>query len=73
MKTKPDCRARLLIGDSISIAYTQPVRELLKGKANLHRIPTNGGHSKSGTTLIEKWLGTGKWDAIHFKRGTSTI
>ena len=59
----------MLIGDSISIAYTQPVRELLKGKANLHRIPTNGGHSKSGTTLIEKWLGTGKWDAIHFNRG----
>ena len=45
------------------------MRELLKDKANLHRIPTNGGHPKSGTTLIEKWLGTGKWDVIHFNWG----
>ena len=27
-----------LIGDSISIGYTLPVRELLKGKANVHRF-----------------------------------
>ena len=27
----------LLIGDSISIGYTLPVRELLDGRANLHR------------------------------------
>ena len=33
----------LLIGDSISIGYTLPVRELLQGKANVHRIPANGG------------------------------
>ena len=33
----------LIIGDSISIGYTLPTRELLKGKVNLHRIPTNGG------------------------------
>ena len=31
----------LLIGDSISIGYTLPVRELLHGKANLHRPPHN--------------------------------
>ena len=33
----------LLIGDSISIGYTVAVRSLLKGKANVHRIPENGG------------------------------
>ena len=33
----------LVIGDSISIGYTLSTREFLKGKANLHRIPTNGG------------------------------
>ena len=33
----------LIIGDSISIGYTLPTRFLLKGKVNLHRIPTNGG------------------------------
>jgi len=59
----------LLIGDSISIGYTLPTRELLKGKANVHRIPTNGGPTKNGTANIQKWLGTGKWDVIHFNWG----
>ena len=31
----------LLIGDSISIGYTLPVREALKGKANVHRPAGN--------------------------------
>jgi lysophospholipase L1-like esterase len=59
----------LLIGDSISIGYTMPVRKLLEGKANVHRIPTNGGPTKNGVANIEKWLGTGKWDVIHFNWG----
>lgn len=59
----------LLIGDSISMGYTLPVRELLKGKANLHRIPANGGSSKDGIAGIETWLGKGKWDVIHFNWG----
>src|SRR5258705_6452942 len=36
----------LLIGDSISMGYTAPVRELLKAKANVHRIPQNGGPTR---------------------------
>jgi len=59
----------LLIGDSISIGYTAPVRELLKGKANVHRIPQNGGPTKLGVQKIVAWLGTGKWDVIHFNWG----
>jgi len=59
----------LLIGDSISIGYTLPTRELLKGNANLHRIPTNGGSTKDGRANIDKWLGTGKWAVIHFNWG----
>ena len=59
----------LLIGDSISIGYTLPVRELLKGKANLHRIPTNGGPTINGLANLGKWLGAGKWDVIHFNWG----
>lgn len=59
----------LLIGDSISIGYTLPVRKLLEGKANVHRIPQNGGPTKNGIANIEKWLGTGKWDVIHFNWG----
>lgn len=59
----------LLIGDSISIGYTIPVRELLKGKANVHRIPANGGPTINGLEHISEWLGTGKWDVIHFNWG----
>jgi acyl-CoA thioesterase-1 len=59
----------LLIGDSISIGYTLPVRELLTGKANVHRILTNGGPTTNGLAHLEEWLGTGKWDVIHFNFG----
>jgi len=59
----------LLIGDSISIGYTLPVRELLKGKANLHRIPTNGGPTTRGLENIDTWLDNGKWNVIHFNWG----
>ena len=59
----------LLIGDSISIGYTVPVRELLKGKANVHRPLTNCGPTTRGVAEIEKWLGDGKWDVIHFNWG----
>ncbi|MEN9572549.1 MAG: hypothetical protein RL514_404 [Verrucomicrobiota bacterium] len=59
----------LLIGDSISMGYTVPVRELLKGKANVHRIPENGGPTTNGTAKLAKWLGTNHWDVIHFNWG----
>ena len=59
----------LIIGDSISIGYTLPVRRLLKGKANVHRIPTNGGPTTRGVQQIDRWLGNGKWDVIHFNWG----
>jgi lysophospholipase L1-like esterase len=59
----------LLIGDSISIGYTVDVRKLLKGKANVHRIPTNGGATDIGLANIDAWLGEGKWDVIHFNFG----
>lgn len=59
----------LLIGDSISIGYTLPVRELLKGRANVHRPPTNCGSTHSGMGGLEKWVGTSRWDVIHFNWG----
>ena len=62
----------LLIGDSISIAYTVPVRELLKGKANVHRAPVNCQSSTtglSGTKGPNSWQGDQKWDVIHFNFG----
>jgi acyl-CoA thioesterase-1 len=59
----------LLIGDSISIGYTPPVRDLLKGKANVHRIPTNGGPTINGLKNLRTWIGDSKWDVIHFNWG----
>ncbi|MBI5685249.1 MAG: SGNH/GDSL hydrolase family protein [Verrucomicrobia bacterium] len=59
----------LLIGDSISMGYTVPVRKLLEGKVNVHRIPNNGGPTKYGIANIDRWLGKEKWDVIHFNWG----
>jgi acyl-CoA thioesterase-1 len=59
----------LLIGDSISVGYTLPTRELLAGVANVHRIPENGGPTTNGLAQIDAWLGKEKWDVIHFNWG----
>lgn len=59
----------LLIGDSISIGYTVAVREALAGKANVHRAPTNCGPTIRGLEQLDKWLGDGRWDVIHFNFG----
>ncbi|MBI2823955.1 MAG: SGNH/GDSL hydrolase family protein [Planctomycetia bacterium] len=59
----------LLIGDSISIGYTVPSRKELAGKANVHRIPTNGGPTTRGLEQLDRWLGDSKWDVIHFNWG----
>lgn len=63
----------LLIGDSISMGYTLQVREMLKGKANVHRPPTNCGPTIKGLEQLDSWLEVGgkekKWDVIHFNWG----
>jgi len=69
VKDDPALPRVLLIGDSISIGYTVPARESLKGKANVHRIPTNGGPTTNGLKNLDSWLGSGKWDVIHFNWG----
>ena len=63
----------LLMGDSISMGYTLPVRKLLEGKANVHRIPQNGGPTKNGIANLDKWLGSGKWEVIHFNHGIHDV
>lgn len=59
----------LLIGDSISIGYTLPVRKLLSGRANVHRVPGNAGPSSNGVYMIDSWLGEKPWHVIHFNFG----
>src|SRR4051794_8324286 len=59
----------LLIGDSISIGYTVPVRRELTGIANVHRIPENGADPANGLQKLDSWLGDSKWDVIHCNWG----
>ncbi len=61
----------LLIGDSISMGYTLPLRELLKDKANVIHPPENCGETARGLKKLDAWLniGAGKWDVIHFNFG----
>jgi hypothetical protein len=63
----------LLIGDSISIGYTLPVRARLAGKANVHRPAENCSDSAKGVRSLDKWLGDGKWDVIHFNFGLHDV
>ncbi len=59
----------LLLGDSISIGYTLPVRERLLGRANVHRPPANCGPSSLGLERLDEWVGQRPWDVIHFNWG----
>lgn len=66
----------LILGDSISIGYTRPVRSLLAGKANVFRPmnpagkqPVNCGDTPMGIKGLDKWLGATRWDVIHFNWG----
>jgi len=64
----------LILGDSISLGYTRAVRAQLKGKANVYRAmrgnaPANCGDTKIGLKGIDAWLGSTKWDVIHFNWG----
>lgn len=63
----------LLIGDSISGGYTEPVRELLKDVCQVHRAPANCGDTRRGLKELEAWLGPDNWDLIHFNWGLHDI
>lgn len=59
----------LLIGDSISMGYTLPVRALLQHKANVHRPPVNCAQTAIGAASLGEWLGDGPWAVVHFNFG----
>jgi lysophospholipase L1-like esterase len=69
VKDDPKLPRVLLIGDSISRGYTLATRKALAGVANLHRAPENCGPTANGLKKLPVWLGTGKWDIIHFNFG----
>jgi len=59
----------LIIGDSISIGYAEPLKEILKDKAVVVHNPGNAGPSSKGLANLDAWLGDTTWDAIHFNHG----
>lgn len=59
----------LIIGDSISIGYTEPLREILAAEAVVEHNTGNARHSRYGLENLDKWLGDTKWDVIHFNFG----
>ncbi|MCM2371261.1 sulfatase-like hydrolase/transferase [Aporhodopirellula aestuarii] len=76
IKLNPELPNVLILGDSISIAYTLKVREDLEGRANVFRPHTENGEKAEncqGTTLglqkMDEWLAGQKWDVIHFSWG----
>ena len=68
-KKNSDLPKVLIIGDSISIAYTPPAREMLKEVAIVEHHTGNAQHTGTGLKKLNQWIGTTKWDVIHFNWG----
>jgi len=63
----------LILGDSISIGYTPLVAERLEGRASVSRPSANCGDTRFGLRWLENWVGTTRWDVIHFNWGLHDI
>lgn len=59
----------LLIGDSITMGYTAPLRELLAGKANVQHPAENCGPSRRILEHLDLYLGKKHWDVIQLNCG----
>ncbi|WDE97761.1 SGNH/GDSL hydrolase family protein [Lentisphaera profundi] len=68
-KVDPSLPMVLIIGDSISIGYTNTVRKKLKGKANISHNPGNAQGTTLGVEKLDSWIGDTQWDVIHFNWG----
>jgi len=65
----------MLIGDSISVGYTDGVRTELSGRATVVRVQGNAGPSSSGVQRVKEWIAStdGRWDVIHFNFGLHDV
>ena len=70
---KPGLPNVMIIGDSISIGYTMPLRDALEGKANVYRPLGNCLDTNFGLEHLDEWLGDRKWDVIHFNWGLHDV
>jgi len=69
VKDDPGLPNVLLIGDSISIYYTDTVRRLLAGHADVYRTPMGPGKAETLFESLDDFLANGTWDVIHFNSG----
>jgi acyl-CoA thioesterase-1 len=67
--TEPELANVLIIGDSISIGYFKPVKEMLAGRAIVVHNPGNAAHTANGLAKLDQWLGDTEWDVVHFNHG----
>jgi acyl-CoA thioesterase-1 len=65
----PDLPNVLVIGDSISIYYTDTVRRLLNGHVDVFRTPMGNGKAETLFESLDDFLESGQWDVIHFNSG----
>jgi acyl-CoA thioesterase-1 len=65
----PKLPSVLIIGDSISISYTLPVRLRLEGVANVIRPVANCESTLTILENLDRWLGQTQWAVIHFNAG----
>jgi len=59
----------LIIGDSISKAFTPHVALQLDGKATIKHNKGNAQHTGTGLGKLDQWIGKTHWDVIHFNWG----
>ena len=56
----------LIIGDSISLAFTPHVARQLDDKAAVMHNKGNAQHTGTGLEKLDQWVGDTHWDVIHF-------
>jgi len=59
----------LIIGDSISIGYTPFLKEIFDGRAYVWHPEENCEGTTLGVLKVDEWIGSTKWDIIHFNFG----
>ncbi|MGK7925783.1 MAG: SGNH/GDSL hydrolase family protein [Spirulina sp.] len=69
----PDLPDLLIIGDSTVSGYFYPLREEMRGVANVYGVLENARNSRYGLKHCDRWLGDRDWDTIVFNFGLHDI
>ncbi|MCA8989586.1 MAG: VCBS repeat-containing protein [Planctomycetaceae bacterium] len=73
VENDPTLPSVLILGDSISIGYTLPVRAGVAGIANIHRPSDNCRSTEYALEHLDEWLAllgqNHQWDVIYFNFG----